>query len=120
MPRLFTGLEIPAATRTHLSLVRAPLSGAKWVEPENMHITLRFAGDIDDRTADEFAEALAEIRAEPFQVTIQGVGASGDATRACCGRAWRQASRWKRCIAPTSVRRAPPGWSPTRATSSRT
>ena len=42
-----------------------------------MHITLRFAGDIDGRTADEFAELLAEIRAEPFLVRIRGVGAFG-------------------------------------------
>jgi RNA 2',3'-cyclic 3'-phosphodiesterase len=77
MPRLFTGIEIPAATRTRLSLIRAPLGGAKWVDADNMHITLRFAGDIDDRTADEFAELLAEIRVEPFLVRIRGVGAFG-------------------------------------------
>ena len=42
-----------------------------------MHITLRFAGDIDGRTADEFADFLAGIRAEPFPVTIRDVGAFG-------------------------------------------
>jgi RNA 2',3'-cyclic 3'-phosphodiesterase len=77
MPRLFTGIEIPAPLRMHLSLVRAPLAGAKWVEPDNMHITLRFVGDIDGRTADEFAAALEEIHAEPFPVTIQGIGTFG-------------------------------------------
>jgi RNA 2',3'-cyclic 3'-phosphodiesterase len=77
MPRLFTALEIPSALRTRLSLMRAPLNGAKWVEPENMHITLRFAGDIDERTADDFAEQLAEAIAEPFAVTIAGAGAFG-------------------------------------------
>ena len=77
MPRLFTALEIPAATRMHLSLLRAPLSGAKWIEPEDMHITLRFAGDIDGRTADEFAGFLGGVRAKPFPVSIAGVGAFG-------------------------------------------
>ena len=77
MPRLFTAVEIPAAIRQRLSLLRAPLSGAKWIEPENMHITLRFAGDIDGRTADEFADFLAGVRARPFVVTIKGVGAFG-------------------------------------------
>jgi 2'-5' RNA ligase len=75
MPRLFTALELPAAVRTHLSLIRAPIGGAKWVEPENMHITLRFAGDIDERTADDFAARLGDIRSEAFSITIAGVGA---------------------------------------------
>ena len=77
MPRLFTAIEIPQAIRLHLSLIRAPLGGAKWIEPENMHITLRFAGDIDGRAADEFASLLADVRARPFTVTIRGVGAFG-------------------------------------------
>ena len=77
MPRLFTAIEIPEAVRLHLSLIRAPLGGAKWIEPENMHVTLRFAGDIDGRTADEFVDFLAGVRARPFSVTIAGVGAFG-------------------------------------------
>src|SRR5438105_2008647 len=77
MPRLFTAIEIPEAIRMHLSLLRAPLAGAKWIEPEDMHITLRFAGDIDGRTADELVDFLAGVRARPFPVTIAGVGAFG-------------------------------------------
>ena len=77
MPRLFTAIEIPEAIRLRLSLLRAPLSGAKWIEAENMHITLRFAGDIDGRTADEFVDFLADVRARPFTVTIRDVGAFG-------------------------------------------
>jgi 2'-5' RNA ligase len=77
MPRLFTAIEIPEAIRLHLSLVRAPLAGAKWIEPEDMHITLRFAGDIDGRTADELVDFLAGVRARPFSVTIAGIGAFG-------------------------------------------
>ena len=77
MPRLFTAIEVPEMLRMRLSLLRAPLSGAKWVDPENMHITLRFAGDIDDRAADAFADALAEASVDPFMVTIAGVGAFG-------------------------------------------
>lgn len=77
MPRLFTALEIPASLRTRLSLMRAPLNGARWVEPENMHITLRFAGDIDARTADDFADELADVSATPFPLSIVGAGAFG-------------------------------------------
>jgi 2'-5' RNA ligase len=77
MPRLFTGLEIPEAIRLRLSLIRAPLDGAKWIEADNMHITLRFVGDVDGRTADDFADALADVPAHPFSVTIEGTGAFG-------------------------------------------
>ena len=77
MPRLFTAIEIPEVTRQRLALIRAPLQGAKWIAPEDMHITLRFAGDIDGRTTDEFAEMLDAIRARPFTVTIQDLGAFG-------------------------------------------
>jgi len=77
MPRLFTAIEIPEAMRTRLSLLRAPIGGAKWVQPENMHITLRFAGDIDGRVADELATFLADVRTRPFSVSIAGAGAFG-------------------------------------------
>jgi 2'-5' RNA ligase len=77
MPRLFTAVEIPEAIRLRLSLIRAPLGGAKWIEAENMHVTLRFAGDIDGRMADELVAFLADVRARPFPITIKEIGAFG-------------------------------------------
>ena len=77
MPRLFTAIEIPEPMRLRLSLLRAPIAGAKWVQPEDMHITLRFAGDIDGRTADDLADLLAEASVPPFAVSIVGGGAFG-------------------------------------------
>src|SRR5512145_3011404 len=77
MPRLFTAIEIPEALRSRLSLLRAPIAGAKWVQPEDMHITLRFAGDIDGRTADDFAELLADVSVPTFMATVAGGGAYG-------------------------------------------
>jgi 2'-5' RNA ligase len=80
MPRLFTALELPERVQARLGLIRGPLAGARWVEPENFHITLRFAGDIDNRTADEFASFLDDIEIEPFQIRISGLGAFGGRT----------------------------------------
>ncbi|HEX6001641.1 MAG TPA: RNA 2',3'-cyclic phosphodiesterase [Hyphomicrobiaceae bacterium] len=77
MPRLFTAIEIPEQVRLRLSLLRAAVGGAKWMQPEDMHITLRFAGDIDGRTADDLADLLAEMSVPPFCVTIAGTGAFG-------------------------------------------
>ncbi|GGB38856.1 RNA 2',3'-cyclic phosphodiesterase [Roseibium aquae] len=74
MPRLFTGLEIPAQTGLMLSMLRGGLRGARWIDPENYHITLRFIGDIDDRTADEVANALDKIRRSPIEIRLKGLG----------------------------------------------
>lgn len=78
MPRLFTGLEIPAETGQFLSLLRGGLRGARWIDPENYHVTLRFIGDIDDRMADEVADALDRIRRRSFEVRIDGLGSFGN------------------------------------------
>ena len=77
MLRLFAGLEIPEQHRLRLSFVRSPLPGAKWVKPEDMHLTLRFAGDIDNRTAEDFAGFLAEIEQDPFELRLIEVAAFG-------------------------------------------
>jgi 2'-5' RNA ligase len=60
--RLFTGLELPAAVVGQLALMRGGIVGARWLEPEDYHITLRFIGDIDARTARDIDETLGEIR----------------------------------------------------------
>ncbi|EFO32653.1 2'-5' RNA ligase [Roseibium sp. TrichSKD4] len=78
MPRLFTGLEIPAQTGLMLSMLRGGLRGARWIDPENYHITLRFIGDIDDRTADEVANALEKIRRAPIEICLDGLGSFGN------------------------------------------
>ena len=54
-----------------------PLAGARWVEPSDMHITLRFAGDIDNPTANEFHASLASIDEPAFTLRLSGFGAFG-------------------------------------------
>lgn len=77
MPRLFTAIEIPAPLRERLALLKSPLPGARWVERDNLHVTLRFAGDIDNPTAREFADNLAAIASDGFELKISGLGAFG-------------------------------------------
>jgi len=77
MPRLFTGIEIPDEQREQLARLRQPLAGVKWVDPENLHITLRFAGDIDNSRATEFADHLAGITVNAFEVRLAGLGVFG-------------------------------------------
>lgn len=77
MLRLFTGIEIPSGIAQHLAMIREDLPGARWIDPGDFHITLRFAGDIDYRTADELAETLAQIRAPAMTLQLQGIGLFG-------------------------------------------
>lgn len=77
MPRLFTALEIPADIAAELHGLHQPLPGARWIEPENYHVTLRFVGDIDRMQAREFAANLAEVSVDAFELTVSGLGAFG-------------------------------------------
>ncbi|MCD7058369.1 RNA 2',3'-cyclic phosphodiesterase [Pelagibacterium xiamenense] len=78
MPRLFTGLEIPSDIGFSLSLKRGGVPGARWIDPANYHITLRYIGDVDHRTADEVDDILARFAyAEPFALTIDHLGVFG-------------------------------------------
>ena len=77
MPRLFTGLEIPPEVCQTLSSLRGGLPGARWIDPENYHVTLRFIGDIDGVSANEIAMLLARIDRKPFEVTVQGLTSFG-------------------------------------------
>lgn len=77
MPRLFSGLELPPDLRQQLAGLAVAMPGAKWVEPENLHMTLRFCGDIDKRKAEDFAGELSQIRVPVFSLRISGLGAFG-------------------------------------------
>ncbi len=77
MPRLFTGLEIPEDVCQTLSNLRGGLPGARWIDPENYHVTLRFIGDIDGVSANEIAMLLTRIDRKPFEVTVQGLSSFG-------------------------------------------
>ena len=77
MPRLFTALEIPRDATLSLSLLRGGLPGARWIDTENYHITLRFIGDVEGHVADEVAIALDRVRRSTCNVTLSGVGSFG-------------------------------------------
>ena len=87
MPRLFTGLELPPAVAAQLSLARGGVIGARWLEPEDYHITLRFVGDVDARLAGDVAETLGEIRRPTAPVRFAGLSWFGaDRPRAIVAR----------------------------------
>jgi len=72
--RLFVGLPLPEDLRQRLAGLGSGLPGARWVAPGNLHVTLRFIGEVDDGEAEDLDAALGLIRAPAFDVTVGGVG----------------------------------------------
>ena len=77
MPRLFTGLEIPGFIGQSLATLRGGLPGARWVDPENYHVTLRFVGDVDDTMAHEVASVLSRVRRQSFELRVEELKSFG-------------------------------------------
>ena len=77
MPRLFTALEIPPHVAQSLAMMRGGLPGARWIDPENYHLTLRFIGDVDDVLAREVAYMLGGIRRTAFDLQLDGLDSFG-------------------------------------------
>lgn len=87
MPRLFTALELPDDVAEALGVCRGGLTGARWIDVENYHVTLRFLGDVDDEIAQDAALALGKVRRAPFDVAIEGLDAfGGDRPRSLIAR----------------------------------
>jgi RNA 2',3'-cyclic 3'-phosphodiesterase len=74
MLRLFVGIALPPELKLRLSLLCAGVPGARWVDPGNYHLTLRFIGEVDEGVASDIDAALLQIRAPRFEVTVAGVG----------------------------------------------
>lgn len=77
MPRLFTGLEVPAALTEHLSGLRFGLPNARFVEPSDYHITLRFISDVDIRMANEIADMLFSVRRKKLTLRLSELRSFG-------------------------------------------
>ena len=77
MLRIFTGVEIPAEVVQSLSLLRGGLPGARWIDPENYHLTLRFIGDVNDVVAREVMQILGGVERRPFEIAFNGLDQFG-------------------------------------------
>jgi 2'-5' RNA ligase len=77
MPRLFTGLEIPPEIGRSLAMLRGGLPGARWIDPEHYHVTLRFIGDIDAALAHEVASLLGRVRRGAFELHVDDLHSFG-------------------------------------------
>jgi 2'-5' RNA ligase len=74
MPRLFVAVDFPSEVREEIANLCHSVPQARFTPMNQLHLTLRFAGDIDDTTYHELAEELDAIHASPFDLTLKGVG----------------------------------------------
>ena len=74
MPRLFIALTPPEPVRDALIDTMEALDNARWQDDEQLHLTLRFVGEVDRRQAEDLAAALLRIAFGPFSVMLSGVG----------------------------------------------
>ncbi len=74
MIRLFVALELPETARARLAALAGGVPGARWTPPENMHLTLRFVGEVPEPAFADVAGALARVRVPGFDLAVEGVG----------------------------------------------
>jgi len=74
MYRLFTAVDLPVAVAQELAALGFGLPGARWVPAEQLHLTLRFIGEVDGGLFRDLGQALAEVKAAPFSMGLLGFG----------------------------------------------
>jgi 2'-5' RNA ligase len=72
--RLFVGLELPWELRQRVAMLAGGIPAARWVPPENYHVTLRFIGEAPRFIAEDIDHALAALKAPGFSLSLAGVG----------------------------------------------
>ena len=77
--RLFVALEIPSAVRQNLATLldslRAITKELRWVRAENLHVTLKFLGEVAEAKVDAVRSALGEIRSDKaVALEFRGLG----------------------------------------------
>ena len=76
--RLFVALSIPDPVAQQMLLLQGGVPGARWQSREQLHLTLRFIGEVDGRDARAIDDALAGIDAPAFHLQLHGVGQFGN------------------------------------------
>lgn len=74
MHRLFVGLRPPAPIRARLLAAMAGISGARWQSDDQLHLTVRFIGEVDRPAAEDIALALGQVHAPAPEIAVHGIG----------------------------------------------
>ncbi len=74
MHRLFVALELPPAIRDVLLAQMGGIAGARWQRDDQLHLTLRFVGEVDRHVANDIVAALGAVVITPFKLGLDGWG----------------------------------------------
>lgn len=74
MYRLFVSIELPDDVKYALSRLSGDVPGARWLEPDEMHLTVRFIGEVDGLVYEDVLAALDDVRLSPLELALRGVG----------------------------------------------
>jgi 2'-5' RNA ligase len=73
--RLFIAITLPESLREILAALAQPLHGINWTHPEQLHVTLRFLGEVPAERIEPMITRLATVQVAPFILPLEGVGA---------------------------------------------
>ena len=76
--RLFVALTLPEPVRERLATMENGLPGARWVPEDNLHLTLRFIGEVDGAVARDIDACLAEVAMPSFEASFDRLDTFGD------------------------------------------
>lgn len=74
MIRLFVALELPAAVKAALLASMGGVAGARWQRDDQLHLTLRYIGEVDRHGAQDIAAALGRVNIKPFTAAVGDPG----------------------------------------------
>lgn len=74
MQRLFVAVELPAAIRLFLAKRQRGLHGVRWSTPGNLHLTIRFIGEVSPERHAAVKAGLRTVRADAFSLQVNGLG----------------------------------------------
>jgi 2'-5' RNA ligase len=74
MIRLFVAIALPDAVKDRIALLGGGIPGAKWIDRDNLHLTLQFIGEMPEDRLGDIHHALSRIRQRPFELAVAGIG----------------------------------------------
>ncbi|HMR30911.1 MAG TPA: RNA 2',3'-cyclic phosphodiesterase [Geminicoccaceae bacterium] len=74
MPRLFVAVDLPDEVTEQVERLCIGLPAIRWVEPEQLHLTVRFIGEVEPPVFYELGQALSELSLRPFELRLKGLG----------------------------------------------